>query len=160
MRHRTFFTLTEKVRLEAAGPRVRPFGNFRKLSLELGGKAEANAHVALASQSTSSSRHQLAPGLPHQHQPAWGTGPGLRKEAPLCPRLHHSQGSCFSGSESLIISDILRNTANVLRRAYKVGGRLQKVNVFLFRCFLQLLWYLLQEASLVPHEGPEINKLL
>lgn len=50
--------------------------------------------------------------------------------------------------------------ANMLGRAYKVGSRLQKVNIFLFSCFLQLLWYLLQEALLVPHEGPEINKLL
>lgn len=33
MRHRAFFTLTEKVNLEAARPRVRPFGNFRKFSL-------------------------------------------------------------------------------------------------------------------------------
>ena len=110
---------------------MRPFGNFRKFSLQLGGRAEANAHVALASHSTSSSRHQPAPDLPHQHQPAWATGPGLRKGAPPHPRLHHSRCIGTSGSESLIILEILRNTENMLRRPYKVGGRLQKVNIFL-----------------------------
>lgn len=124
---------------------MRPSGNFRKFSLQLGGKAEANAHITLAPLSASSSKHWLAPDLLHQHQPARGTGPGLRKEAPSsCPRLHHSRCSCLSGSESLIISETLRNITNMLRRTYKVGSRLRKVNIFLFRWLPQLLWYLLQ----------------
>lgn len=66
MRHQAFFTLTEKVNLEAARPRVRPFGNFRKFSLYLAGNTEANSDTMQAPLSTSSSEHQLAPGLPNQ----------------------------------------------------------------------------------------------
>lgn len=38
------FHCTEKVNLEAAGPTVRPFGNFRKFSMQLEGNEEANSH--------------------------------------------------------------------------------------------------------------------
>lgn len=49
------FLCTEKVNLEAAGPTVRPFGNFRKFSLQLEGNGEANSHLASEPLSTSSS---------------------------------------------------------------------------------------------------------
>ena len=52
---RSTFHCTEKVNMEAAGPAVRPFGNFRKFSVQLEGNGENNSHLASALLSTSGS---------------------------------------------------------------------------------------------------------
>lgn len=56
------FLCTEKVNLEAAGPTVRPFGNFRKFSLQLEGNEEANSHLASGTFVHLQLTHQLAAG--------------------------------------------------------------------------------------------------
>lgn len=74
------FLCTEKVNLEAAGPTVRPFGNFRKFSLQLEGNEEANSHLASEPLSTSSS-HTSWQQAHYRAAAAQGRGPGHQKEA-------------------------------------------------------------------------------
>lgn len=79
------FLCTEKVNLEAAGPTVRPFGNFRKFSLQLEGDKEVNSHIASALLSTCSSHTSWQQVHFAVHQPRRAEVLGIRRKHPLPP---------------------------------------------------------------------------
>lgn len=90
------FHCSEKVNLEAAGPTVRPFGNFRKFSLQLEGNKETNCHPTSALLSSSSSHTSWQQAHSTVHQPHRAEVLGIGRKHPPHPTqdLITGQGSC------------------------------------------------------------------